>query len=51
MKIVTKEVNFISAHALKKKEFKNLLSNVNSVVKELIMYNNIRWLSRGSVLQ
>jgi hypothetical protein len=52
MKIVTKVVNFISASALKKKrQFQNLLSKVNLVYKGLLMYNNVCWLSRGSVPQ
>jgi hypothetical protein len=51
MKIVTKVVNFISACALKKKHFQNLLSEVNLAYKGPFMYNNVHWLSRGSVLQ
>jgi hypothetical protein len=45
MKIVTKVVNFISARALEERKFQNLLSEVNSVYKRLLMYNNVRWLS------
>jgi hypothetical protein len=42
MKIVTKVVNCISAKALKKIQFQNLLSEVNSVYKGLLTYNNVR---------
>jgi hypothetical protein len=51
MKIVPKVVNCISALALGKRQFQNLLSEVNSVYKGLLMYSNVRWRSRGSVLQ
>ena len=49
--IVTKVVNLISAQALHKREFTllGLLRKVNSVYDGL--YNNVRWLSRGKVLE
>ncbi|GFX84435.1 general transcription factor II-I repeat domain-containing protein 2A [Trichonephila clavipes] len=49
--LVTKIVNFISSQALNKRKFDALLDEVNSVYNGLIMYNNVRWLSRGNVLQ
>ncbi|GFV92033.1 general transcription factor II-I repeat domain-containing protein 2A [Trichonephila clavipes] len=48
---VTKIVNLISSQALNKKKFDALLDEVNSVYNGLLMYNNVRWLSRGNVLQ
>ncbi|GFU43286.1 general transcription factor II-I repeat domain-containing protein 2A [Trichonephila clavipes] len=49
--LVTKIVNRISSQALNKRKFDALLDEVNSVYNGLIMYNNVRWLSRGNVLQ
>lgn len=51
MKIVTKVVNLISAHPLSKRKFELLLKEVNSTYNGLLMYNSVRWLSRGKVLQ
>ncbi|GFW08592.1 general transcription factor II-I repeat domain-containing protein 2A [Trichonephila clavipes] len=49
--LVTKIVNLISSQALNKRKFDALLDEVNSVYNGLIMYNNVRWLNRGNVLQ
>ncbi|GFU80731.1 general transcription factor II-I repeat domain-containing protein 2A [Trichonephila clavipes] len=49
--LVTKIVNLISSQALNKRKFDALLDEVNSVYNGLIMYNNVRWLSCGNVLQ
>ncbi|KAG8238657.1 hypothetical protein J437_LFUL018150 [Ladona fulva] len=43
--------NFISARPLKTRQFQNLMSEVNSIYKGLLMYNNICWFSRGYILQ
>ncbi|XP_060864294.1 SCAN domain-containing protein 3-like [Metopolophium dirhodum] len=51
IKLVTKIVNFITARGLNKRKFENLLKEVNSVYRGLVMFNNVRWLSRGNVLQ
>lgn len=51
MMLVTKVVNFISARALNKRRFLELLKEINSVYNGLLMYSNVRWLSRGKVLQ
>ena len=48
---VTKVVNLISARALHKRQFSLLLSEVESAYNGLLMYNNVRWLSRGKVLE
>lgn len=50
MAIVTKIVNYITAHALNKRQFTKLLSEVDTQFSGLLMYNNVRWLSRGQVL-
>ncbi|GFS65002.1 general transcription factor II-I repeat domain-containing protein 2A [Trichonephila clavipes] len=49
--LVTKIVNFISSQALNKRKFDALLGEVNSVYNSLLMYYNVRWLSRGNVIQ
>ncbi|KAI8796283.1 SCAN domain-containing protein 3 [Biomphalaria glabrata] len=51
MKCVTKTVNFITARALNKRKFEQLLNEVQSSYSGLLMYNNVRWLSRGHVLE
>ena len=51
MKIVTKIVNFLTARALNKRKFELLLNEVQSVYSGLLMYNSVRWLSRGRVLE
>nr|XP_015920285.1 general transcription factor II-I repeat domain-containing protein 2A-like [Parasteatoda tepidariorum] len=51
MTVVTKIVNLISSQALNKRKFDALLDEVNSVYNGLLMYNNVRRLSRGNVLQ
>lgn len=51
MKCVTKTVNFITARALNKRKFEQLLNEVQSSYSGLLMYNNVRWLSRGQVLE
>ncbi|GFV55968.1 general transcription factor II-I repeat domain-containing protein 2A [Trichonephila clavipes] len=49
--LVTKIVNLLLSQVLNKRKFDALLDEVNSVYSGLIMYNNVRWLSRGNVLQ
>lgn len=51
IKLVTKIVNFITARGLNKRKFENVLKEVNSVIRGLVMFNNVRWLSFGNVLQ
>ena len=48
---VTKLINLISAHALNKRKFKELLGDMDSMHVGLLMYNNVQWLSRGKVMQ
>ena len=51
LSIVTKVVNLISARALHKRQFSLLLNDVESAYNGLLMYNNVRWLNRGKVLE
>lgn len=50
METVTKIVNFITSRALNNRQFFKLLEEVESQYSGLLMYNNVRWLSRGQVL-
>ncbi|GFY07712.1 general transcription factor II-I repeat domain-containing protein 2B [Trichonephila clavipes] len=47
----TKGTDICTTQALNKRKFDALLDEVNSVYNGLIMYNNVRWLNRGNVLQ
>ena len=49
--IVSKVVNLISARALHKRQFSLLIKHVESAYNGLLMHNNVRWLSRGKVLE
>ena len=51
MNVVTKLINLISARALNKQKFQQLLSDMDSMHGGLLMYYNVQWLSRGKVLQ
>jgi hypothetical protein len=51
MGTVVKTVNFIRACALNHREFVALLGETESEHGEIIYHTNVRWLSRGSVLQ
>ena len=48
---IRKTTNFITAHALNKRKLELLLNEVQSVYSGLLMYNSVRWLSRGRVLE
>lgn len=50
MEVVTKVVNFITSRALNNRQFTKLLDEVESQYAGLLMYNSVRWLSRGQVL-
>jgi hypothetical protein len=45
------KLNFIRASALNHREFVALLGEIESEHGEIIYHTNVRWLSRGSVLQ
>ena len=49
--VVIKVVNLISSQALHKREFSILLNQVDSSYDGLLLYNNVRWLSRGKTLE
>jgi hypothetical protein len=51
MPSVTKIINFISARHLHKREVSALLLESDSSNNGLLMYNNVRWLSRGKVIE
>uniref|UniRef100_A0A8C6VI95 General transcription factor II-I repeat domain-containing protein 2A n=1 Tax=Naja naja TaxID=35670 RepID=A0A8C6VI95_NAJNA len=51
LKDVTKMVNYIMAHALNFQKFQALVEEVQAQYNCLLMYNNVRWLSRGRVLE
>ncbi|XP_070614862.1 general transcription factor II-I repeat domain-containing protein 2A-like [Erythrolamprus reginae] len=51
LKDVTKMVNYIKAHALNYRPFQPLLEEVQAQYNSLFIYNNVRWLSRGKVLE
>ncbi|XP_026578977.1 general transcription factor II-I repeat domain-containing protein 2-like [Pseudonaja textilis] len=51
LKDVTKMVNYIMARALNFEQFKALLEEVQAQYNCLLMYSNVRWLSRGRVLE
>ena len=49
--VVTKVVKLISSRPLHKREFSILLNQVDSSYNGLLLYNNVRWLSRGKTLE
>nr|DBA15625.1 TPA: hypothetical protein GDO54_004814 [Pyxicephalus adspersus] len=51
LKDVTKMVNYIMARALNFRQFQALREEVQAQYNCLLMYNNVRWLSRGRVLE
>ena len=51
MVTVTKVINRIRNSSLQHRLFKTLLKEVECEYGDLILYNHIRWLSRGAVLQ
>lgn len=51
LKFVTRIDNFINARVLNKRKFKLLLEDVHFIHKELVIYNNVLWLSRGHLLE
>ncbi|XP_076802838.1 general transcription factor II-I repeat domain-containing protein 2B-like isoform X2 [Clavelina lepadiformis] len=50
MGVVISVVNFIIARALKHRQFKALLDEVGNSYPGLLLHSNVRWLSRGKVL-
>ena len=44
-------VNYLRAHALKHRTFRAFLEEVDAEYKDLVYHTEVRWLSRGRVLQ
>jgi hypothetical protein len=51
MSVVSKIINLIKAKSTQHRLFKLFLEDMNSDYKDLIMYTEVRWLSRGKVLE
>lgn len=51
MNIVVKTVNFIRSSSLKHRQFKNFLAEVDSAYPDVPYHCEVRWLSRGKVLE
>jgi len=51
MDVVIKTVNIIRSHALKHRQFKAYLSELNSEYGDIVYFTNVRWLSRGTCLK
>jgi len=50
MKLVIKIINCILANALNHRQFQDFLDEIGSEYQDLLLHNNVRWLSRGKVL-
>lgn len=50
METATKIVNFITSRALNNRQFAKLLEEVESQYSGLFMYNSVRWLGHGKIL-
>ena len=51
MSAVIKDVNFIRSHALNHRQFKIVLDEFNAEYSDICFYTEVRWLSRGKVLE
>ena len=51
MSAVIKDVNFIRSHALNHRQFKIVLDEFNAEYSDICFYAEVRWLSRGKVLE
>uniref|UniRef100_A0A8D9BI68 General transcription factor II-I repeat domain-containing protein 2 n=1 Tax=Cacopsylla melanoneura TaxID=428564 RepID=A0A8D9BI68_9HEMI len=51
MTFVIKIVNNVRAHSLKRRQFKQLAEEMDCQYGDLLLHNEVRWLSRGKVLQ
>ena len=49
--VVIQIINKIMAKALNHRQFRMLLDEVDSMYSDLLLYNKVRWLSRGEVLK
>lgn len=51
MTVVTKAVNLVLSRALNHRQFKSLLEEADAEYGDLLYYSEVRWLSRGRMLQ
>ncbi|GBM42554.1 General transcription factor II-I repeat domain-containing protein 2A [Araneus ventricosus] len=51
MNLVIKIINSILAKALYHRQFKDFIEEIDSQFSDLLLHNEVRWLSRGNVLQ
>ncbi|GBM96252.1 General transcription factor II-I repeat domain-containing protein 2A [Araneus ventricosus] len=51
MNLVIKIINNISAKALYHRQFKDFIEEIHSQFSDLLLHNEVRWRSRGNVLQ
>ena len=51
MKVVTDSVNYIRSRGLKHRQFQEFLNSVEAEYTDVLYYTQVRWLSRGTVLQ
>ena len=51
MSVVVSVVNYLRARALKHRTFRAFLEEVDAEYKDLVYHTEVRWLSRGRVLQ
>ena len=51
MQLVVRGVNFIVSRSLKHRQFRELLAEYETEYGDLVMHNEVRWLSRGRVLE
>ena len=51
MNVVIQIINKIMAKALNHDQFRMLLDEVDSMYSDILLYNKVRWLSRGEVLK
>ena len=47
MKKVEKAVNFIQSRGLNQRQFKEFLNEIECEYRDVLYYNEVRWLSRG----
>lgn len=50
MSVVIKVVNYIRAHALHHRQFKEFLTEISAEYGDVVYFSNVRWLSRGQCL-
>ena len=51
MLTVVRVINFIRTRALNRREFRVLMNEVNSEYGDLLLHSEVRWLSRGRILE